>query len=1202
MSNLQDAEHLFEHTMAEHLAELARYCEVDIVIGVPFYNEEKEIGPAIEALQSGLEKYCPECRALIVCVGSAAGHRALEKLAESKAVSGKPEVYTFLLDHDELLGKGWGVKALLKVAAALHADLALFEADFLASVGEVDSYQWLRLLLDPIRIDGYDLSLGCFERHPFTDGLALHLVSPIIASTYGWHITDPLGDEMALSNDLVNRLISKSVNWFEDAYQYGVGIWILTTALAQEARICESSLGAKAPTRYNGKRELMGHQIIRTLFHQVKEHFPKWSKTGTVLRFPDAIGVAKCASVIADKPDFAAALRKFQKGFNASTANLLKRIIPSETFAKLNFLAEAPREHFHFNDSLWAEVVYDLLLGSAFHSELDEDDLINAALSLLHGRRAHTAKHLAEIEQRLGTISADETNLLSLVISQESSRQIRLFHQKREELIKAWQEQEEKIQPFLPQVAFWEFIPGVAMTLPQEVSSSKGKTISLIPIYEALLREYRQRFASFVEERFGLPVTAPSSKLVEAITGFMRSLEEGVKEHFLTANFTLYEGTKANAKILFDFFDPGEIYALKDEAAWRFLYENPPAHLLTKYNSSSVAELREKMPPHHILALSFCTEHREYQMRLWEWLRKNVRPEDFENRPLEPLVVPNTLFYGPSEMRETTKLCRLAGTLVLTNLTKHAGGEYRSLRYLTAVGKSIFEALAFSEIWRGFAKEGSKQFARKVANSLEGHWGNALFSAHNIFESGIHRKFASQLRERALALKAASQDPEFQRFCADLALAAEVYPLAITLADGQFIPLSIWTWASFSYKGGKGVPGPLSLHVERDWFSREILERTYAALEENWTIDELIIDLMGRGSESADLAEFILPVQQDSKELFVETCVQPVYPEAGQLKRFQGNPILSPVKEHDWESTYVLNSAAIRLGGKIYLLYRAFGDQKVSSIGLAVTNDGFHISERLPEPIFVPETQEESAGVEDPRIVRIGDRLYMTYTAYDGVVPQIALASISVDDFLARRWEKWERLGLAFPNFPNKDAVIFPEKINGRYAMYHRVAPSIWLSYADSIQCPWPKTGHKIIMGPRYGMLWDAIKIGAGAQPLKTRHGWLLIYHGVDYAIHYSLGVMLVSLDDPSNLIYRSPNPILTPEEEYEKGVKGQVWVPNVVFTCGAVPARDTDLLEDDDEVLVYYGAADTFIGVAKATVAELIPEPIRKQEKSWKK
>ena len=114
---------------------------------------------------------------------------------------------------------------------------------------------------------------------------------------------------------------------------------------------------------------------------------------------------------------------------------------------------------------------------------------------------------------------------------------------------------------------------------------------------------------------------------------------------------------------------------------------------------------------------------------------------------------------------------------------------------------------------------------------------------------------------------------------------------------------------------------------------------------------------------------------------------------------------------------------------------------------------------------------------------------------------------------------------------------------------------------------------------------------GGGAQPVKTRYGWLMITHGVDYRRVYRLGVLLLDLVDPTVVIYRSPNAILEPKEKYEEGEPGRDWVPNVVFTCGAVPREDgKDMLGAEDELLVYYGAADSAICVATARVGDLIP------------
>lgn len=392
------------------------------------------------------------------------------------------------------------------------------------------------------------------------------------------------------------------------------------------------------------------------------------------------------------------------------------------------------------------------------------------------------------------------------------------------------------------------------------------------------------------------------------------------------------------------------------------------------------------------------------------------------------------------------------------------------------------------------------------------------------------------------------------------------------------------------------MPTALSLHVERDWASRDFLleiYRAYGGTEDE--MDRKIMELMGQGAEPTNLAQVILPGWSAVKEFMPGQVPRLAEPEAGKLRRFEGNPIIEVIPQHPWESKYVFNPGTIRLKDKVYILYRACGDDLISRIGLTVSSDGLHIDERLDSPIFEPHEEWERRGCEDPRLIEMDGRIYMLYTAYSSVAAQIAMASIAVDDFLNRRWDKWKRHGLAFPGFEDKDATLFPQAFDGWYVMYHRIDPSVWISISEYLDCPWPRQDHRILLGPGAGMAWDGFKVGGGSQPIKTKYGWLLIYHGVDQSFIYRLGVILVALQDPGWVLYRSPNPILEPEETCELGEDG-CYVPNVVFCCGAVPATDKEMLDDDDEILVYYGAADTTICVSVAKVSALIPEEIRQR------
>ena len=288
-----------------------------------------------------------------------------------------------------------------------------------------------------------------------------------------------------------------------------------------------------------------------------------------------------------------------------------------------------------------------------------------------------------------------------------------------------------------------------------------------------------------------------------------------------------------------------------------------------------------------------------------------------------------------------------------------------------------------------------------------------------------------------------------------------------------------------------------------------------------------------------------------------------------KLKRYQGNPILKPKVDNEWESRLVFNPTAIYHNGLFHLFYRAMGVDNISRIGYAVSSDGFNFS-RLDKPVFVPEGRLETGGCEDPRVVRLEDKFYMTYTAYSQAGARVALASTV--NFIS-----WERLGVILTKIDNKDAVLFSEKIEGRYVMFHRPMDekplSIWIAYSDDL-INWD--GYKKVMAPKAGN-WDEVTIGASCPPLKTEKGWLLIYHGVDEDSIYRLGVALFDLKDPSRLLYRYPEPILEPKEDYE--LRGEVH--QVVFGCG--------ICEVEGSYFIYYGAADRVICVATIKKEELM-------------
>ncbi len=302
--------------------------------------------------------------------------------------------------------------------------------------------------------------------------------------------------------------------------------------------------------------------------------------------------------------------------------------------------------------------------------------------------------------------------------------------------------------------------------------------------------------------------------------------------------------------------------------------------------------------------------------------------------------------------------------------------------------------------------------------------------------------------------------------------------------------------------------------------------------------------------------------------------------------RSEDNPILTPNDMNIWEDKAVFNPAAIDLDGKIRLVYRAMGDSNVSVMGYAETEDGLQITDRAAQPIYVPRESFEKpsrsgvsgSGCEDPRITRMGDTLYMFYTAYDGTnPPTIATTRIKVQDFAAKKWN-WTKPAVISPfGIDNKDSCLFPEKVNSHYLVFHRAHNHICLDPVKSLNFEVDKIeSFTPIIGPRPGM-WDGVKVGTSAPPIKTGKGWLLFYHGLSNEGIYRVGAVLLGLDDPSIVLSRTTGYIFSPDMPYER--IGQV--SNVVFPCG--------LVERSGTLFIYYGAADKVVGVAKTDLGRLL-------------
>lgn len=1199
----EDVEEIFKSALKENLSRAAEIGDADIVVGIPFYNETDTIRSVLRIIGRGLRTYYPEQKCVIVAVGSPSGKKALQ-IINATWQSVKIRQISFLLDDERISGKGWAIRAIMEIARALGADLAVFEADLRSrsrdSTIEGLAPDWVKHLFEPIRKGEIDMVISRFNHHYFESLFSAHLIYPLFTAIYNRPVHDPLRSQWAVSNRLLRVFIQDMRDrWDSMISSYGIDSWLVTTAVTNGAEICEANLGVRIVRPSSiVKEELVLRLNMGVLFKQIVADRKWWSryedKTDLQLLKPLPVCGAQKShlpdSVIINPQRF---IERYKQGFNKFYP-LYSTALPEEVYKHLEELAGGKIKKFDFPDRLWAKTVYGILLDFAFRREFAESDLLYALIPLYQGYVASYALKMQELKNMLASLPATEVERLLIMEAEGKIESLfNEFWNLKPEFLSAWRAREEALKPPVPTVTYIEFIPGVPLVVPLELARSDGTIVTANTIRNSIFQKYTEEFNQFVYNKLGLPDTASYQEVARRIGEFMQRLEHEIDLSMLPGDLFTIEGTRQVVEAIFNQIPRQTTFALLSETSSWLLHSYPPLNIVTKLGYSSLDALLNDYEPNDVLALARWSEEQDYVDRIWGLIKENVRTEHFGPCQLKPLILNYEDFPSLLEMKESA-LNMLTGRVVVSNLHKGMGGMFPKLRYFTTIVKNIVEGERFGDVWRRFAEQ-RKDFGERILNSLEGHWGREPLSAHNIFENENQRALISRVREMTGRIHEEGNESK-ANLVTCLNHMIDSYHLVVTLPDGTFVPCSAWTWASYSFKGGTGIPTPFSVNIERDWASNDFLKEYYKAIGgKEETIRRVIVRLMEQGREWENLTSILLGDIREALGVIPKTTVSPERPPAGVLHRFDGNPVLLPVREHKWESKYVFNPGAINLDGKVYLVYRAVGEDGISRLGLASSGDGFHFNERLEEPIFEPGGKSEEKGCEDPRLTVIGNRIYMLYTAYSGLVAQIAMASINIKDFQDYNWKKWQRHGLVFPRFPDKDGAIFSEQFNGKYIMLHRVEPHIWITLSPHLSCPWPRKEHKILAGSPPGMVWDGRKVGAGAQPLKTSFGWLLISHGVDHAHVYRLGVMLLDLEDPTNVIYRSPNPILEPFEKYEKGEPNKSWVPNVVFTCGAVPREsDKDVLGADDEILVYYGAADTVIGVATTKISELIPEQFR--------
>ena len=308
------------------------------------------------------------------------------------------------------------------------------------------------------------------------------------------------------------------------------------------------------------------------------------------------------------------------------------------------------------------------------------------------------------------------------------------------------------------------------------------------------------------------------------------------------------------------------------------------------------------------------------------------------------------------------------------------------------------------------------------------------------------------------------------------------------------------------------------------------------------------------------------------------------------LVRLPTNPLIRPSEISFVKASGAFNPGATvdRASDRVVILVRVFEEAtRRSCLGLALSADGQRIDEIWDRPAIARDAPYEDWGAEDARITYLAaeKRYAITYTGYSRDGPRVCL--ITTDNLLAPT--SYKRHGPRIDG-ENKNCVIFPEKIDGKYVILHRPMPRMVCIKVAKLEKPWPADGVTLV-GPRPNT-WRSSRVGAGAPPIRTEIGWLLPFHGatsLEEGNVYSMGWCVLDLKNPEKVLYVSDTPALTPEAPYEIELNEIPQVDMANFRTGVRVVFPQGLVERGDDLVVYYGAADTTVAAARVNKRELI-------------
>lgn len=372
---------VLRHEVQEKINELE---EADIVVGIPSYNNERTIGHVVQAVQAGLHKYFPDNKAVLVNSdgGSTDSTRQVvdDTSIDMKSILLSHRILSFhkiVTPYHGIPGKGSAFRTIFEIAKALNAKACAVVDSDLRSI----TPEWIDLLLRPVLEDGYDYVAPFYRRHKYDGTITNMIVYPLTSTLYGKKIRQPIGGDFGFSGAMASYYLEKDV-WGSDVARYGIDIWMTTTAIANDFKICQSFLGAKIHDAKDPGADLsaMLHQVCSSVFTLMSEYHKKWKDVRAIEDVP-TFGFKYAVGLEPIHVNIDAMIEKFAHGAK-ELGPVWESFLPQGVMWFLSSASQNGKDKFNFPDEIWVETIYNF--GLAYHKKIMNHEHIIKSLTPLY--------------------------------------------------------------------------------------------------------------------------------------------------------------------------------------------------------------------------------------------------------------------------------------------------------------------------------------------------------------------------------------------------------------------------------------------------------------------------------------------------------------------------------------------------------------------------------------------------------------------------------------------------------------------------------------------------------------------------------------------------------------------------------------------------------------------------------------------------